>query len=225
MAIKKPVTKRRDEDEEEVVPKKGLKSTKRPAPEPEEEEEEDTESEEEDEEETKPVKKGKRPAPVEEDDDEEEEEPAPKKKSKLKSKKTNSLADIFDSTKPGRGLFPVGDFTVKVVGLEFDGEIAEEGEEQEDLKVKITYEGLEDDEEIAGKKISQWYQIWMDGEAGQGIPFLKGDLDVLGYEDVVLADLQDIFDDVLAEEPLVIIKVKEKNGYTNAYLQGLAEGE
>lgn len=163
----------------------------------------------------------------EEPAEEEEEAPAPRKGSKLKKKagKKTSLADVFDSTKPGRGLMPAGDFRAIVKGYELDGEIADDPDEQGALKVKVTYEGHEDEEEgVAGKTISQWYQIADDdGQPGPGIPFLKGDLDILGYEDVLLADLQEIFDDVEAEQPQVIIKVKQNGQYTNAYLQGLAD--
>lgn len=160
---------------------------------------------------------------------EENEEPALRKGSKLKkkSKEKRSLADIFDSTVPGRGLMPAGDYKMKVLGYELEGEIADDPDDQGELKVKVTYEGHEDEEEgVAGKTISQWYQIADDsGEAGPGIPFLKGDLDILGYEEVVLADLEEIFADVAAEEPEVIVKVKQNGQYTNAYLQGLAETE
>lgn len=224
MAIKKPLIKNRvQEREEEEASKKSLLKKKAP-PVVEEEEEEVVEEEEE---EPEPPKKGlKKKAPPAE---EEEEEEAPPRKGSLKkkgSKDKKSLADVFDSTKPGRGLFPVGEFQAYINGFEFDGEIAEEGEEQGMLKVKVTYEGHEDEEEVAGKIISQWYQIATeDGAAGPGIPFLKGDLDVLGYEDVILADLQEIFDDVESTRPLVVIKVKQNGQYTNAFLQGLAEGE
>lgn len=220
MAIKKPLIKnRRAAEEEEPAPKKLLK--KKPVIEQEEEEPEPEE-----EEVVAPKKKLFKPKAAE-PEEEEEETPPPRKGSKLLKKKSarRSFADIFDDTKPGGGLFPIGDFKAYVNGFELDGEIAEEGEEQEDLKVTITYEGHEDEEDVAGKTIKQWYGLWKDGEPAPGIPFLKGDLDVLGYEDVVLADLLEIFADVESNRPEVIIKTKNNKGYTNAYLQGLAEGE
>lgn len=221
MAIKKPLIKNRRpaEDEEEPAPKKLFKKR---ASEPEEEEEVEPEEKEEEEEPT-PKKLLKRKTAEPEEELEEEEKPG---KGSLKKKaKKRSLADVFDETKPGGGLFPVGDFKAYVNGFEIEGEIAEEDEEQEDLKVCVTYEGHEDEKEVAGKTIKQWYGIFKDGEAAAGIPFLKGDLDVLGYEDVVLADLPEIFADVESNRPEVIIKVKSNKGYTNPYLQGLAEGE
>lgn len=227
---KRPTTRVEEREQEEAAPEEeeespgerklrlqlaALKAKRKPAAPVEEEENEADVSEEE---------------PAEEEPAEEEEEaPAPRKGSKLKKKKAGakrSLAEIFDETKPGRGLFPTGDFKAIVTGYELEGEIAGEGEDQGLLKVKVTYEGHADEEEVAGKKISQWYQIADDdGEPGPGIPFLKGDLDILGYEDVLLADLEEIFADVEAEQPEVVIKVKQNGQYTNAYLQGLAESE
>lgn len=232
MAINKPIVGK-------TAPKKTpsptgkLKKRPREEEEPEEQEEEEEEPEEDKEEEAPAPKKKKKTAPVEEEeeeaDEEEEEEEAPRRtgSKKKKKKSSKSFADIFDSTKPGRGLLPVGDYKALVAGFEIEGDIAEEGEEQGELKVKVTYEIHEDEDEgVAGKTISQWYQICgEDGEAGPGIPFLKGDLDVLGYEDVLLEDLQQICEDIEDERPEVLIKVKQNGQYTNAYLQGLAEEE
>lgn len=156
----------------------------------------------------------KKAPPVEE----EEEEPAPK------ANKKKSFADLFNATKPGRGIFPLGDWKMKVIGYELIGDIAEDGEAQGELKAKITFEGLEDEAE--GKTISNISNLCDgDGDIGPGVPFLLGDLDILGYEKVELADLEQIFADIVAEEPQVIVKVKSNGQYTNAYLQGLAEGE
>jgi len=243
MAIKKPVTKLKSTPVPAALPPKLLK--KRPAPPAEEEEEEPAEEEEPVEEEETPRERRLRlkqeqeaaeeeePAEEEEADeeeaDEEEETPAPRRKGsakKAKKKAKKSFADIFDATQPGKGLFPIGTWTANLISIELDGSIAEEDEEQSQLKVKVVYEGSADDEEIAGKKISQWHNIVDDeGEAAQGIGFLKADLDILGYEDVVLADLEEILEQISAEGPAVVIKVKENKGYTNVYLQGLADGE
>lgn len=216
--------KKRLREEAEAAKAKAKKKKKKRAEAEEEEPAEEEEENEADTEEGEPEEAEEEPA----EEEEEEETPAPRKGSQKKKKKAKrSLADVFDETKPGRGLMPAGDYKMIVKGYEMDGEIAEDPEEQGPLKVKVTYEGHEDEEEgVAGKTISQWYTIADDdGEPGPGIPFLKGDLDVLGYEDVLLADLQEIFDDVEAEEPEVIVKVKQNGQYTNAYLQGLAETE
>lgn len=208
--IKKPVTKqparREPEEEVEEAPKKKLLKKRQPEPEPEDDPDADA------------------------DDPDAEPEPPVRKGSGLKKKvkeKSKSFADIFDSTKPGRGLLPPGDYKAYVTGFQLEGDIAEEGEEQDKLKVKVVYEIHEDeDAEVAGKTISQWYGLADDdGAPGPGIPFLKGDLDVLGYEDVLLEDLEEIFADVEAERPQVLIKVKPNGQYTNAYLQGLADTE
>lgn len=203
---------------EEADAAKAKKKKKAPPVEEEEEEEEPAEEEEENEADVLEEE----PAEEEEDED----APPPRKGSaKKKSKAKRSLADVFDETKPGRGLMPAGDFRMHVEGYEFEGEIADDPEDQGELKVKVTYRGAADEEDgVADKTISQWYQIAdAEGNPGPGIKFLKGDLDILGYEDVVLADLQEIFDDVGAEEPLAIVRIKENGQYTNAYLQGLAE--
>lgn len=199
MAIKRPITKKatREEREEEDEPKKPLK--KRAV-----EEEED-----------EPALKKKKHSAEEEEDD------APKKK----KKSSKSFADMFDATKPG-GKFPVGDFKMRIVGFELEGEIADDTDDQGELKAKITYEGHENEEDVAEKTISNWYNLAdEDGKIGPGVPFLKGDLDVLGYEDVMLADLEEIFSTVEKERPEVIVKVKQNGQYTNAFLQGLADGE
>lgn len=221
MAIKKPLIKSRKPAEEEPAPKKSLLK-KRPAPVEEEDEEEAAEEEEEEEAPKKSLKK--KAAPVEE---EEEEEEAPRRTAKKgKKKSSKSFADMFDETAPGGGIFPNGKFKMYLNGFELEGEIAADGEEQEDdLVVFATFEGHEDEEECAGKTIRSRYGIFKDGELGQGVPFLKGDLDTLGYENVVLADLEEIFSDVEANRPEVVVNVKTKNGYTNAFLQGLADGE
>lgn len=249
--IKKPITKKKAREEEEPV-KKGLKSKKR-AQEVDDDAADDADADDadaDDADDETPVqrklrlkkelaaKKASKKKKAADDDDaddadaddadaDDDDAPAPRKGSlkKKKAKARRSLADVFDETKPGRGLMPVGEYKMKVLGFELEGEIADDPDEQGELKVKVTYEGGEDEEEgVAGVTISQWYQIADDdGEPGPGIPFLKGDLDILGYEDVILADLEEIFADVASEEPEVVVKVVQNGRFTNAYLQGLAE--
>lgn len=161
----------------------------------------------------------------------EAEEPPRRTGSGLKKKKKKeasaSFADVFDSTKPGRGTFPVGEFTA-TVSFELIGDIADEGEEQGELKVVASFVGSgNNDEEVDEKKIGrQQYMLCDDeGVAGPGIPWLKGDLDILGYEDILLADLEEIFADTDATGTVVVIKNVEKGGYVNSYIQGLAEGD
>lgn len=226
MAIKRPVTRpaarEPEEDDEQPAPKKKVRP-------PVDEDEEPTPKKkkpapvEEDDDEPAPKKK---PAPVEEDDDE---QPAPRKGSSLKKKKKKaprSLADVFDKTKPGGNKFPVGQFQAYVANLELEGEIAEEIEDQGPLVAKIQFEGHEDeDDEVAGKTLNQRYTIvGKDGEINDtAIGILKQDLEVLGYEEVMLGDLEEIFADIVAERPLVVIKTKQNGNFTNAYIQGVPE--
>lgn len=162
-------------------------------------------------------------------EEEQQEEEKPKAVIKKKGaapavRTTKSLADLFDNTKPTRGGFPVGQFNAYVVAFELVGEIAEEGDDQGPLYAQVTYEGHEDEEECAEKTINSRYTIVDDkGQPSQGIGFLKGDLEIYGYEDVSLAQLQEAFEAIVSERPIVVIKVVEKSGYTNAYLQGLAQ--
>lgn len=241
MAIKKPLTKAPLKSAKKAAP---VKSALKKRPREVEEEEEETSEEEEDEHADETPKERRlrlkqealdaaeeeeEPAEEEQEEEEDEEEAPRRKGSAKKSKKKakQSLADIFDSTKPGRGTFPVGDFTATVV-FELVGEIAEDPDDQEELKVIAHFTGINnDDEDVDEKKIGrQQYILWTDdGEPGQGIQYLKGDLDILGYEDVTLADLEEIFESVEADEDPVVIKNKEKGGYVNTYIQGLADGE
>lgn len=181
-------------------------------------------------EEVEQPKKGlkKKAPPVEDDtdgDDDDDDDDAPKKGAKKKAKLTGSLADLFNETKPGRQGFKIGTFKFKVMGYEMDGEIADDIEDQEDLKITVTYEGHEDEEDdVAGKNLKQVYTIFKDGEFNEvGAGILKGDLDMLGYEDITLENLEEIFEDVAQTEPVVVIKTKENKGYVNGYLQGLAD--
>lgn len=180
-----------------------------------------------------PLKLGglKRTIPIEqqeEEQQEEEEEEKPKAVIKKKGaapavRTTKSLAELFDNTQPTRGGFPVGQFNAYVVAFELVGEIAESMDDQGPLYAQVTYEGHEDEEECEGKTINSRYTI-IDarGNPSQGTGFLKGDLEIYGYEDVSLTQLQEAFEAIVSERPIVVIKVGEKDGYTNAYLQGLA---
>lgn len=242
MAIKKPLTKAPLKSSK-LAPSSKAPLKKKATREPEEEEEETSEEEEDEVEETPKERRlrlkqealdkaAEEEEEAGEEEAEEEEEEAPRrkgsaKKSAKKSKAKQSLADIFDSTKPGRGTFPVGDY-VATVTFELVGEIAEDPDDQEELKVIAHFVGAdEDDEETFEKKIGrQQYILWTDdGEPGQGIQYLKGDLDILGYEDVTLADLEEIFESVETDQDKVVIKNKEKGGYVNTFIQGLADGE
>lgn len=142
-------------------------------------------------------------------------------------RKNASFADAFSEAKATGGGFPPGKHEVFIIGFELLGEIAEEGEPQGKLSAQITYEGDADEKEgVAGKEMKSFYSLCGDdGEAKGGCGFIKKDLDVLGYEDVKLGDLEDVFEQIVAERPKVVITVKQNGQYTNAYLQGLANAE
>lgn len=169
--------------------------------------------------------------PAEEEAAEEEEPPKAVIKKKVGAsaapvKTGQSLADLFDNTKPTRGGFPIGTFNAYVVSFELVGEIADDMENQGPLYAQVTYEGHEDEEECVEKNINSRYTIVDDkGQPSQGMGFLRGDLELYGYEDVGLGQLEECFAAIVAERPIVVIKVSEKNGYTNAYLQGMAQTE
>lgn len=201
MAIKRPITKKptHASDENTQVFKKSIKKASVEVP--------DNDAEPEPKPEEAPTRKGSA---------------IPKKSAKAKK----SFADIFDKTKPNSGGFAIGEFKMYVDRYELKGEIAEEGEDQDDLSVCVFYEGHADEEEnVAGKQLRQQYTLFKDGEPGEvGIGIMKRDLDILGYEDVALADLEELFTQIAEERPVVVVKTKQNGTFVNAYLQGLAEG-
>jgi hypothetical protein len=139
---------------------------------------------------------------------------------KASKPKGDSFSALFDKTKPGGGFMAVGNHRVIIVGFEIEG-----SEEEGKMSAKVTYEGAANEEEgVAGKSLSQWYQLMKNGDVGAGIGFLKRDLDILGYTDVSFADLEGVFDEIVNEKKEVIINVKQNGQYTNAYLQGVSEG-
>lgn len=138
-----------------------------------------------------------------------------------------SLSDAFDEAKPGGGFMPVGKHEVLITNFELEGEIADNIDEQKKLKAIVTYEGVPGEKEgVDGKELKSWYSLCDDnGEPQGGMGFIKKDLDVLGYDEVKIDDLAEVLQQITAERPKVIISVKQNGQYTNAYLQGLAEGE
>lgn len=165
-----------------------------------------------------PKKSLKKKSTEPEPEPEPEDDPKPKKKSK------KSLSDLFEETKPGGGLFPTGNFKARIILLELEGEIEDDPDDQAELKVKVTFEGHEEEEDVAGKTISNWYNIAdEDGNIGPGVPFFKRDMDILGYDEIALADIPELCDEVTKDKPEVNIKVVENKGYTNAFLQSLAD--
>lgn len=132
-----------------------------------------------------------------------------------------SLEDAFDSAKPGGGFMPVGRHRAFITGFELE----EPNDKGHSAKVTYTGSDQSDNEEVHDKDLAQWYKLLdKDGSPGQGLGFLKRDLEILGYAEVKFSELEDTFAAIVTERPEVIINVKQNGQWTNAYLQGLAEG-
>jgi hypothetical protein len=137
-------------------------------------------------------------------------------------RKSVSLEAAFDEAKPGGGFMPVGRHRA------FITEMVLEEPNDKGTSAKVTYEGSpqSENEEVHGKSLSQWYKLLdKDGTPAQGLGFLKRDLEILGYADVTGDQLEDVFAQITSERPEVVINVKQNGQWTNAYLQGLVEGE
>ena len=150
-----------------------------------------------------------------------EQQEAPKKV----SRKTRSFSEAFSAAKPGVIIdFPIGTFLCRVTNFKLDGDIAEDGEEQEKLVAIITFEGLEGEAE--GKIINSRYALCDDeGNMQGGVGILKKDLALFGHEDYALADLPDILDQIEAGEPECTIRTKKNGEYINAYVQKVGDDE
>lgn len=142
---------------------------------------------------------------------------------KIKQPKTEgSLADYFDNTTATEGFvtWPPGEYIAHIT------EFVVLEPNEKGVAVKLVYTGHEDEEneKVTGREISQFYKVKnADGSKGNGVGFLKRDLEILGYENVTGAELEDTLSAIATEQPKVIVNVKLNGQYTNAYLKGLAE--
>lgn len=136
-----------------------------------------------------------------------------------------SRADLFRSAPKAEGFnFPVGQYTAILV----ECTALREGEKE---SLCFKYE-VNDGGEQDGKSVCAFYNFFDEnGVQQRGMEFFKKDIETL-EEDVnafieAYADSTDAFDDrlrVLAEERKeCVIEVKKSKGYTNTYLQGLAQ--
>lgn len=133
-----------------------------------------------------------------------------------------SRADAFDNAPKSANGIPVGDWEARITEMVYQKN--EKGE-----SVKVTYEATTQDEESEayGKSGSQWYQIFdKAGNLGKGVGFLKADLEKLGVDEEgqKFSNLESTLEQITAEQPLVNIRVKQNDQWTNIYLQGLIEG-
>lgn len=128
-----------------------------------------------------------------------------------------SRADAFNQAEPENGLsLPVGNYTAHLVG-------AEKFVDGQKESVKFTYEIYEG--ELQGQSVPTWYNLFdKDGNLAKGVGYLKRDMEVLGGPTLNYDDLEVQLEQLIAERPLCNLTAKKNKGYTNIYLQGLAEG-
>jgi hypothetical protein len=128
-----------------------------------------------------------------------------------------SEADLFDSTKAAGSIEP-GKYEAVI------GELVLQDKDEKGRSVRIKYE-IASEGEMRGEQATQWYKIFDEhGQPAKGSQFLKKDLAVLGYPDVKFKELEEVFEEIVEKDLGVLIQVKLNQGYTNVYLQGLAEG-
>lgn len=147
----------------------------------------------------------KTPPPPEQDDDGDEE-------------KGGSAANVFDNT---RAQGSVEDGKYEAIYKEMVLQDSDEKGQSVRWKYVIISEG-----DMQGSEVAQFYKIFNSDmkTAGLGLPFLKKDLAVLGQPDVKFGDLEDTFKELMEDEDLgVNITVKNKDGFTNAYLNGICD--
>lgn len=211
LKAKKPITKPAAQPTPSALKSTALKRKPAAEPEPAEEEPVTEEPDEDPEPEPTSVKRGL------------------KKSAKVKSKR--SLAEMFDSSKP-KGIFPLGEFTGYIADFKLVGEIADDIEDQGPLHAEVVFEAHEDEQDAEGNGIggetitSRYTLVTKSGEFNEmGAGILRQDLDKLGYaEDVaIMENLEQIFQDIIAERPAIVFKTVQNKQFVNAYLQGLAE--
>jgi hypothetical protein len=128
-----------------------------------------------------------------------------------------SKADLFDSTKP-QGVIDAGKYEAIIV------ELVLQPEDDKGQSARIKYE-IASSGDMQGQSLAQWYKVFeADGSAGKGAAFLKKDLAILGYPDAKFGELEEVFEEIVEKQLGVVITVKQNQNFTNAYLNGLAEG-
>jgi hypothetical protein len=130
--------------------------------------------------------------------------------------KSMSESALFDATKAAGNVEP-GKYEALIK------ELVLQPKDEKGRSVRIKYE-IASPGDNQGETATQWYKIFDEnGAPGKGAQFLKKDLAVLGYSDVKFADLEEAFEEIVEKELGVLIQVKLNQGFTNVYLQGLAE--
>lgn len=144
--------------------------------------------------------------------------PGPAEVEEDQSSEVKSKADAFNNASPEKGFgFPVGNYTahlVEAIREFFDG--AKES-------IKFTYTVYEGEQE--GKDVITWYNIFnVAGELQRGAGFFKRDMETLGQPAPDFEQIDEQLSALSSERLLCNITVKTKDGFTNVFLQGLAEG-
>jgi hypothetical protein len=130
---------------------------------------------------------------------------------------TKSRAAAFDSVKP-LGAVDAGKY--EAIIPEFVLQDPNEKGQAARIKYEIASEG-----EMQGETVTQFYSLFdAEGQPGKGAAFLKKDLAVMGYPDCSFDDLETVFEEIVEKLLGVVITVKQNGQWTNAYLNGLAEG-
>lgn len=88
----------------------------------------------------------------------------------------------------------------------------------------------EDDDEVHGKTARRYYNFVDDaGEEKGGVPFFKGDLQMLGIDtDEEITSMEkaaEVLAALVEEQKWVVIDVKKKGKYTNIFLNSVPENQ
>lgn len=127
-----------------------------------------------------------------------------------------SKADVFDNAK-AQGAIDGGKYVALI------GEMVLQKEDDKGQSARVAYE-IATEGEFQGQKVTQFYKLFeADKSMGKGLPYLKKDLAVLGYEDVKFGDLENVFEEIVDKNVGCNVTVKQNGQFTNVYLNSLAE--
>lgn len=142
--------------------------------------------------------------------------PPPKRRGQEEESAGQSRADAFDAQKP-LGAIDGGKYVALI------GEMILQKEDEKGQSARVSYE-IATDGEFRGQKVTQFYKLFeADGSIGKGAAFLKRDLAVLGHADVKFGDLEEVFEQIVADNVGANVTVKQNGQFTNVYLNGVTE--
>lgn len=146
---------------------------------------------------------------------------APQHEEPSQGEDTRSMADAFDNAQPAGQVSP-GKYEALLVDAVLQ-DLDEKGR-----SARISYE-IAQEGESQGNRLTQFYKLFEAGSTeenpivGKGADYLKRDMAILGYGDARFADLEEVFEQLKADQPGVVVTVKQNGQYTNVYLGGLVE--